>query len=100
MKFKQLLLISAISLTVLPAMAYTTMDELTSPEQLVNYNYSQVTADHIQLIKAQNANREYKTERLLKTPWYKKFWHYIDPGTDDGTLLQHSIQPGNSWRNY
>lgn len=100
MKIKQILLISAISLSVLPVMAYTTVDELTSTEQLVNYNFSETTADHIQLIKAQNANREYKTERLLKTPWYKKFWYYIDPATDDGTLLQHSTPAGQSWRDY
>lgn len=100
MNIKHILLISAISLSVLPVMAYTTSDELTSSEQLVNYNFSEVTADHIQLVKAQNANREYKTERLLKTPWYKKFWYYIDPSSDDGTLLQHSQQPAQSWRDY
>lgn len=100
MKIKQILLISAISLSILPVMAYTTMDELTSPEQLVNYNFSEVTADHIQLVKAQNANREYKTERLLKTPWYKKIWYYLDPASDDGTLLQHDTKAGRSWSDY
>ena len=100
MNIKQILLISAISLTIMPAIAYTTMDELTSPEQLVNYNYSKVTADHVQLIKAQNSNSEFRTERLNKRPWYKKFWSYIDPSYDDETLLQHSISPVNSWKDY
>lgn len=100
MKIKQILLISAISLSVLPVMAYTTVDEMTSTEQLVNYNFSSHTADHVQLVKAQNANREYKTERLLKTPWYKKVWYYIDPSTYDGTVEQHDTQPGHSWKDY
>lgn len=98
MKIKNLLLISALSLSILPTMAYTTSDELSSTEQLVNYNFSKMTADHVQLVKAQNENREYKTERLLNIPWYKKFWSYIDPGYDDGTLLQRTIHPGTSWR--
>ena len=100
MKIKQIILLSALSISILPVMAYTTPDELSSTEQLVNYNFSRTTADHIQLLKAQNANIEYKTERLLKRPWYKKLWYYLDPAYDDGTLLQHSIEPAHSWRDY
>lgn len=99
MKLKQILFITAaIMLYVLKANAYTTTDELTSPESLINYNYSAVTADHVQLTKAQNANREYKSGRYTKKPWWRKTWEYIDFGTDDGYLLQKSIEPGYSWK--
>ena len=77
--------------------AYVTPDELTSPEALVNYNYSPLTADHIQLVKAQNSNREYKSGKHVKKPWWRKLWEYIDPSTDDGYLLQKDIEAGNSW---
>lgn len=78
--------------------AYTTPEELTSPESLINYNYSAVSADHVQLIKAQNANRPYKSPRTTNKKWWRKVWEYIDFGTDDGYLLQHDIGPGYTWK--
>ena len=81
----------------LAANAYVTNDELTSPESLLNYNYSEVTAEHVQLVKDQNANRPYKSPRYSKKRWWKKVWEYFDPATDDGYLLQHDTKPGQSW---
>lgn len=80
------------------AQAYVTPEELTSPEALINYNYSPTAADHVQLSKAQNNNREYKSGRFSKKPWWRKAWEYIDFGTDDGYLLQREINPGYTWR--
>ena len=79
------------------ANAYVTNDELISPESLLNYNYSETTAEHVQLVKAQNSNRPYKSPRFSKSPWWKKLWEYIDPATDDGYLLQHDTKPYSHW---
>lgn len=101
MNFKNLFFISiAIIFMASEVFAYATTEELTSPEALVNYNYSQVTAEQVQLTKAQNANREYKSGRYVKKPWWRKAWEYIDFGTDDGYLLQHNISPGYTWKDW
>ncbi len=84
----------------LSANAYVTTDELTSPESLINYNYSSVVAEHVQHTKAQNANRPYKSPRYSKKPWWRKTWEYIDFGTDDGYLMQHDINPGYTWKDW
>lgn len=101
MKFKNIFFITlALMFISLEAFAYATNDELTSPEALVNYNYSQTAAEHVQLVKAQNANREYKSGRYVKKPWWRKLWEYADPSTDDGYIMQHSISPSHNWKDY
>ena len=100
MKFKHALLIFSMMFFSIEVQAYTTMDELTSPESLINYNYSSVTADHVQLTKAQNANREYKSGKYAKKSWWRKAWEYIDFATDDGCLLQKDIEPSHSWKDW
>lgn len=100
---KKLKLILPVILTFsyfLSAHAYTTPDELSSPESLINYNYSSVVADHVQLVKAQNANRPYKSPRYGKKTWWRRLWEYTDFGTDDGYLLQHDINPEHSWKDW
>lgn len=97
-KFNLLLLLFIIC--VLPVSAYTITEETTSPEYIINSGYSSVTADHVQLEKARAKNQEYKTERTLKKSWWRKAWEYIDYGTDDGTLLQHDINPGFSHKDW
>lgn len=101
MKFKNLffIILTMIFLSS-EVFAYATNDEITSPEALVNYNYSQVTAEQVQLVKAQNANREYKSGRYVKKPWWRRAWEYIDFSTDDGYLMQHSVSPGQSWQDW
>ena len=84
----------------LPVSAYLVTEEATSPEYLINGGYSAVTADHVQLEKAKARNQEYKTERTLKKTKWRKIWEYIDYSTDDGTLLQHSINPGHSYKDW
>lgn len=101
MKLKKILFITfAVMLISSEVFAYATNDEITSPEALVNYNYSQVAAEQVQLVKAQNANREYKSGRYVKKPWWRKTWEYIDFSTDDGYLMQHSISPGYTWKDW
>jgi len=95
---KKILLLTLTLAFALSAEAYVTTDELTSPEALINYNYSSVSAEHVQLVKAQNANKPYRSPRYSKKPWWRTLWEYIDPGTDDGYLLQHDVQPGHSWK--
>ncbi len=101
MIFKNILFTSlAILIFSQNVYAYATVEEITSTEALVNYNYSAVTADHVQLVKAQNANKEYKSGRYEKKPWWRKAWEYIDFSTDDGHLLQKDIKPGYSWQDW
>ena len=101
MKFRNLFFITlAIIFVSSEVFAYATNDELTSPEALINYNYSQVAAEHVQLVKAQNANREYKSGKYVKKPWWRKTWEYIDPAADDGYLMQHNISPGYTWKDW
>ena len=98
MKFKNIIIVMIIIAFAGSAFAYVTNDELTSPEALVNYNYSPVMADHVQLVKAQNSNREYKSYRHSNKPWWRKVWEYIDFSTDDGYLLQKPIELNSSWQ--
>lgn len=100
MKLNYFIVILSLLFIGLQANAYTTPEELISPEQLVNYNYSTVTAEHVQLVKAQNANREYKSGRYKRKPFWRRAWEYIDFGTDDGYLLQHSVDPGYTWKDW
>ena len=100
MKSKKLIIAILASSFSLSVFAYATTDELTSPEALINYNFSSATAEHVQLTKAQNANRPYRSPRYSKKPWWRKFWEYTDFGTDDGYLLQHEIDPGHSWKDW
>ncbi|MBR2525636.1 hypothetical protein IKE67_04145 [bacterium] len=88
--------ILSLSIT-LSANAYVTNDELISPESLLNYNYSAISAEQVQLVKAQNANRPYRSPRYSKKKWWKKVWEYFDPATDDGYLMQHDIKPQQHW---
>lgn len=97
MNFKHFILMSALAITILPANAYLVTEESTSPEYLINNNYSTQTADLVQLEIAKNHNREYKSGRYEKKTVWKKIWSYFDPGYDDGTLLQHDIKPGSSF---
>ena len=94
MKIKELILTSALLLSVLPASAYVVVDETTTPEYLINQGYSTQTADLVQLEKAKIKNLAYK-KISMKTFW-RKVWVYVDFGVDDGSLLQHDIKPGYS----
>lgn len=99
MYFNKLILSVILTFTfVLSADAYATNDEITSTEALINYNYSAVAAEHVQLVKAQNANKPYRNPRYAKKRWWRKVWEYIDFGTDDGYLMQHDINPGYTWK--
>ena len=100
MKFKKLVITSALLIFASPAYSYVITEDLTSPEQLVNYNYSSSIADYAQLVKAQNSNREYKSGRTQKTNPLYRLWQYLDPGADDGHLLQHDIKPEHSWQDW
>ncbi len=94
------LILFSIILFSLPVSAYVITEETTSPEYLINNGYSPLTADHVQLEKARSRNQEYKTARTLKKTWWRKVWEYIDFGTDDGTLLQHDINPGYTYKDW
>lgn len=96
MKLNKFILLLAFVLMITPAMAYDITEETTTPEYLINHGYSAVTADQVQLEKARAENREYKTLKYRKWPWWKKVWAYIDLGVDDETLLQHDIKPYQS----
>lgn len=100
MKIRHFIFFGILLLFPITAQAYVTTDELTSPEALINYNYSSVTADHVQKVKAENSNREYKSERSSRKSWWRKAWEYIDFSTDDGHLLQHDINPGYTWKDW
>ena len=100
MNFKHFILISALAITMLPANAYLVTEESTSPEYLINNNYSVQTADLVQLEIAKNHNREYKSSRYVKKSIFRKLWEYFDPATDDGYLLQHDIKPYNSFTDW
>ena len=97
---KKFLLLTLTLAFTLSAEAYVTSDELTSPEALLNYNYSTVSAEQVQLVKAQNANRPYRNPRYSKKSLWRRFWEYLDPSTDDGYLMQHDVMPGQSWKDY
>lgn len=96
MKLNKFILFSACALIISPAIAYDITEETTTPEYLINHGYSAITADHVQLEKARSENREYKTLKYRKWPWWKKVWSYVDLGIDDDTLLQHDIKPYQS----
>ena len=96
MKFKCLLIISALLFFVAPSNSEILTEEMIMPEQMINYNYSETMADYPQLVKAQSHNQEYKSERRNYSLW-KKIWYYFDPAYDNGRLMQHNIHPGNSW---
>ncbi len=100
MKFKSFLVISALFVTSIPAFSYAVTEELTSPEQMINYNYSSSIADYTQLVKAQNQNREYKSGRYKPNSVWRRIWEYLDPGADDGHLLQHDVKPEHSWQDW
>lgn len=90
----------ALTTIMLPASAYVVTEETTTPEYLINNGYSAVTADHVQLVKHQNRNEEYKSGRSFKKPWWRKAWEYINFGADDGQLLQHNIKPEPSYTDW
>ena len=100
MKIKHLFIISALAISILPANAYLVTEELTSPEYLINNNFSAQTADLVQLEIAKNHNREYKSGRYQKKSIFRKIWEYFDPVADDGNLLQHDIKPYNSFTDW
>ena len=100
MKIKHLIIISALALSMLPANAYMVTEEVTSPEYLINNNYSSQIADLVQLEIAKNHNREYKSGRYVKKSIFRKLWEYFDPATDDGYLLQHDIKPYSSFTDW
>ena len=100
MKLNKFILLSACVLIISPAIAYDITEETTTPEYLINHGYSAITADHVQLEKARSENREYKTLKYRKWPWWKKVWAYIDLGTDEETLLQHDIKPYQSFTDW
>lgn len=97
MKLNKVILLLAFVLIISPAIAYDITEETTTPEYLINHGYSALSAEHVQLEKARAENREYKTLKYRKWPWWKKVWAYIDLGVDDDTLLQHNINPSQSF---
>lgn len=100
MKYKSFLIISALILTSMPVFSYAITEEVTSTEQMVNYNFSGTVADYVQLVKAQNHNKEYKSGRYKPNSGWRRFWEYIDPSADDRHLLQHDIKPEHSWQDW
>lgn len=100
MKLSKFILLSTFVLLISPALAYDITEETTTPEYLINHGYSTTTTEHVQLEKARAENREYKTLRYRKWPWWKKVWAYIDLGVDDETLLQHDISPSQSFKDW
>lgn len=100
MKIKSLFIVISVLFITLPAYSYVITEELTTTEQMINYNYSSSIADYAQLVKAQNANREYKSGRVRPNSFWKRLWEYIDPAADDGHLLQHDIKPAHSWQDW
>lgn len=100
MKITKIILLSVIAISFLQAFAYDITEETTTPEYLINHGYSSVTAEHVQLEKARSENREYKTLKYRKWPWWKKLWGYIDRGVDEDTLLQHDIKPYQSFTDW
>ena len=102
MKIKKYIFLASIFAISLPAYSYLTVDELSSPEVLVNFGYSDQTADFVQLNKSIMANKKYKSPEMVypkKTVW-RRIYEYLDPANDDGTLLQHSIQESPSVIDY
>lgn len=100
MKPNKIVLLATLAILVSPAFAYDITEETTTPEYIINHGYSSTTADQVQLEKARAENREYKTLKYRKWPWWKKVWAYIDIGVDDETLLQHDINPSQSFKDW
>ncbi len=100
MKTKLFLLILGIAaMTVLPASAELTVEDITSREYVMNHGNSSTTADLIELQKASvNGDKadlpiyhKYDNKPLVYR-WVNRFFEYLDPAQDKGIFLREDTK--------
>ncbi len=96
MKTKKLLLLSGIlALSLMPANAELSVDDVSSREYLINHGHAAATADIVELSRsAVNGNEadlpiyhKYDNKPLIYK-WIDKTFIYLDPALDDGKFLR------------
>lgn len=104
MKANFLLASLVITLTAIPAFAGITPTEATSPEYLYNHGHSSATVEIVQMNKAGANGEKYVSAQKAKEAnepklvrWVKKVFIYLDPAMDDGSFMQHDINPSPSY---
>lgn len=99
MKTKTLLILGIAAMTILPACAELTVDDVSSRDYLINHGHSAATIDIIDLQKnAVNGNKivlpidnKYENKPLVYK-WVDKFFLYLDPALDNGKFLREDTK--------
>ncbi|MBQ3310851.1 hypothetical protein IJG72_02105 [bacterium] len=101
MNLKKIILTTFFVLMAGAAFAEVTVEEASSKEYLLNSGFSELMTEHVNLVKAMANNEEYKSGRRGGYKYVlRKIRQYIDPGYDDGTLLQHDIKMHPSFTDF
>ena len=102
---RNLLLVLALFVAMsIPANATISVEEITSPEYLINNGYSEATAEEVMIVK--NRVNGKPVEPLYEKKYSKnkfvRFWQnvysYIDPAIDSDERLHHDIHMSPSYK--
>ena len=99
------LLLFAIAVTIpVAAQAAVSVDQTTTPEQLMKNGFSKQTADIISISKARATGQEYYTDdekAFKKQNAFVKFWRklyvYADPAAEDYSYYHHNTDTSPSY---
>ena len=90
-----LLLLTIISLGIIPSFASMTVEDSTDAEKLINAGYSQTFAEDIFISKNRALGNpieplyEKSQNRFVKL--YRKLYSYLDPAQDEYDRIHHDI---------
>lgn len=100
---KKLLFLTILSLMLsLSANASITPEEATEPEYLINFGYSEATAEEVNMQKnrvmGKPAEPLYNKKQNKFVKGWRYFYGYIDPAVDTDERIHHDIHMSPSWK--
>ena len=96
MKKRLLLTLALVSLVCISVMADITPQEAASPEYLINYGYSEATAEQVMIqknrIEGKPCEPLYEKNHNKFVRFLKNCYSYIDPAVDSEERYHHDIK--------